>query len=380
MPEATPSLFDAINAGIAEANTGIAPVAAAVEPDDTSTETNDAIESAELSNEVAETGADASDEGASGDQPGAEGDVKEADAKLDADGKPARGADGKFVKKEAPAKKEEAPELTAEQKAEAEAKKIAAAAKKPADVVNDPIPKDLKKETSERMTKLVNIAKQKDTAMAKMQTDIDTIMKPINESGATPEQYGAAFSLLKLMNSDSLDDKKKALQMLQSEVSNMAKLCGVPVAGVDMLAEARANELAAARESQKANNAIRETTNVQTAQQKAYKTAQEGLNALEETLKADPSYMAKRQAILPAMQEAFKHIPPSQWVATFKAAYERVAKDYGVAPVAAKVAPKPAISMNQPLRGKVGAVGASSSRAPTSMLEAIEAGINAVGR
>ena len=409
--EAKPSLLDAITAGIEEANTGVTPVAAAVESDDTDTSTETTAESStETTDDGSQSNSDesagASEEGKSTDDASAAGDESKTEPDGEGGEMRARGPDGKFLPKakteEEKAKEAAAAALTPEQKKaeEEKAKKkaeVEAAAKDP---VNAPIPKDLKKETQERMRTLVTKVKEADTKVTQLQQNLDVVFKPINESKATPEQFGAAFQLIKLMNSDKVEDQREALKLLQKEVVNMSKLTGTPVAGVDLLSEhadlraevqagvitqKRAEEIAAFRESQKAHGEIKQNTTAAETAKKAGDDARAGLTALEAELKSDPDYWQKRQILIPAMQEAFQTLHPSKWVSTFKASYARIK----LPPKAAVAAPTntgatggtPAAKPNnQPLRGKVGASGAAESKAPKSMLDAINFGIATAGK
>jgi len=104
------------------------------------------------------------------------------------------------------------------------------------DAVNDPIPPNLKQETRERMTALVETVKAKDTELGATRADLDLLLTPINESGATVEQFREAMQLLKFINSPHQHEQQQALQYLQGAGSALAERLGVVPPGVDPLA------------------------------------------------------------------------------------------------------------------------------------------------
>src|SRR6201996_6749811 len=99
----------------------------------------------------------------------------ETDAEAEARGA-ARGPDGKFVKKG--------------EEPKAEGEKPKEPTKKEKDFVNDPIPENLKKDTQERMRGLITTVKEKTAELEKVSQDFNYMIKGVEATGTTPEQYG----------------------------------------------------------------------------------------------------------------------------------------------------------------------------------------------
>lgn len=261
------------------------------------------------------------------------------------------------------------------------------AAPKAKDPINDPIPKDLKTETRERMTSLVtaakNLTKERDAA----QGSYKELMGYIEETGATPQQYGDALNYLKLVNSGDPARMQQALTLMQGEVSALARMLGVAVPGVDMLSGHKdlqeaveagtlsaqhAEELAAARERTKVvqgQSQQRQQVQQRGQQYEEARTAgRAALNQLGEQLKAvDPVAFAAKHAILrETLQTAMAVADPSQWAAIYKDAFNKLRLPTAGAPAARQRTQVPA---NQPLRAKARAGGAA--KAPDSMLGAL---------
>lgn len=258
--------------------------------------------------------------------------------------------------------------------------------KKKSDPVNDPIPKDLKQETSDRMRALVKIAKDKEAEVTQVRGDFDTIINGIKASGSTPEQYGEAISWLSLFNSPKVEDRKAAYELVESVADRMATLLGIdrsvsdPLAGhTDLIAAVKANPatLPMAKEIARNRNANKFTGDINAGHQQRQQTeaqaqqehnqAKTDLNAFDVKMRAeDPLYDAKRKLIVPILQPLFKTIPKAQWAEAYKNAYAQ-----------ARVQPKGKMKVGngqQPLRGNKNPAG-GQSRAPSNALEAMNAGI-----
>lgn len=258
--------------------------------------------------------------------------------------------------------------------------------KKKSDPVNDPIPKDLKQETSDRMRALVKIAKDKEAEVTQVRGDFDTIINGIKASGSTPEQYGEAISWLSLFNSPKVEDRKAAYDLVESVAERMATLLGIdrsvsdPLAGhADLIAAVKANPatLPMAKEIARNRNANKFTGDIHAGQQQRQQTEQQAqqehqqakteLNAFDAKMRLeDPLYDAKRKLIVPILQPLFKTIPKAQWAEAYKNAYAQ-----------ARVQPKGKAKVGngqQPLRGNKNPAG-GQSRAPSNALEAMNAGI-----
>jgi hypothetical protein len=261
--------------------------------------------------------------------------------------------------------------------------------KKP-DPVNDPIPKDLKQETSDRMRALVKIAKEKDAEVVQVRTDFDTIINGIKASGSTPEQYGEAISWLSLFNSPKVEDRKAAYNLVNEVADRMATLLGIDRAAADPLAAhldlkaALANKQITpelARETARYRDAAAFKGQIETGQRQQQQTqaqaqaeheqAKEDLNAFDaEQRNKDPLYDAKRKMIVPILQPLFKTIPKSQWAQAYKDAYARV-----------RVQPRGVVSKpgQQPLRGGKNPAGGQVRQA-TSAMEAMNGALASIKR
>lgn len=252
---------------------------------------------------------------------------------------------------------------------------------KKADPLNDPIPKDLKKETSDRMQSLIKIAKDVTADRDQYRDNFDTIINGIKASGASPEQYGEAISWLSLFNNPAPEARMQAFELINDVADRMATMMGIDRTVKDPLAAhpdlkaavaagkatpEMAREVARTRDARAFTGQIqdgqRQQQQTQQQQQEELTQARTDLNGFETQMRAsDPLYSRKRAAIVPSLQESFKHIPPSKWAATFKAAYAKV-----------KVQPSGRTQPNQqqPLRGGKNPAG-GQSRAVGSALDAM---------
>lgn len=351
--KAEESVMDAVNAALGDEMS-------TPEPEDTEIEETPEVEEA-----VAD---------AEADEPEAEG--EETDAEAEARGAE-RNADGTFKKKgEEPA-------------AEEKPAKVEPKAKDP---INDPIPKDLKKDTSERIRTLIDTAKTVTAERDQIKQDFDYLIKGVEATGATPAQYGEALSWLSLFNSNDPRQQEKALELVESVAERLSTLLGKernvgdPLAAHADLKEAvakgqiapqYAKEIARTRNGQQFRQEI--TTNASQESQRQAQAAQEldnarqGLSQLEQNLQAsDPSYEAKKAILVPALKPVFAAIPPSQWVQKFQEAYRNIK-------VNAPAAKPRGAPTNQPLRaGKQPAGG--QTKAPGSMLEAISGALSGMGK
>jgi hypothetical protein len=312
-----------------------------------------------------------------GEEPEGEPEAEETDAEAEARGAERDPLTGKFVKKG-----EEKPE--GEKPLKAEPKK--------ADPVNDPIPKDLKKDTQERIRTLIDTAKTVTAERDEIKQNFDYMVNGIQATGATPAQYGETLSWLALFNSRDPEQQGKALELIESVADRLATLLGRerkvgdPLAAhADLKAAVTAGQLTAqyAQEIARVRNGQQfrtELTTNATREQQAQAQAQQeetqgraALTELEKTLIAsDPDYARKKSILVPALKPLMASIPWSQRKDKFLEAYRNLKL-----PTAA---PKPkGIPANQPLRaGKQPAGG--QTKAPGSMLEAISGALSGMGK
>lgn len=267
--------------------------------------------------------------------------------------------------------------------------------------LNAPIPNALKRETKERIQTLAGKVKELMPALEERNRDLEALMNPILDTGATPVQYKQSLEYLRLVNSPSRADKEKALEIMQGEIRALASMLGKPVPGVNFLeghddlihevgtgrlTHERAMEIAAARAAQGYQKKTEERVNLERqsgeAQARAVQEGRAALNQLEASLKADPHYAAKKAILVNQLKPTFARIHPSQWAAAFHEAYVALP-----AP-APKPAPPPATVVpgaapkggggNTPLRASNPAGAAVA--APSSLSEAIDMGIRSAGR
>lgn len=273
----------------------------------------------------------------------------------------------------------------------------AAAGKKQADPVADPIPKDLKPETQQRIRTLIDRTKEAETRATEAQQNFDYMVNGLQAVGATPEQYGETLSFLALFNSNDAAQQKQALEILDDMADKLSTLIGVErkssdplVSHADLQAAVQkreitpqyARQLAISRNQgafrQELNTHAQNTQQQQQAAQQQLQTARQDLNTLEQTLKqTDPLYERKKASIVPMLKPLFARLQPSQWKGAFEDAY-RNAK-VSAAPVRTKV---PA---NQPLRAGKNPAGSGASASggtgmsgggPATMLEAVNAALS----
>ena len=285
------------------------------------------------------------------------------------------------------AEKPAAPEKGAEKdKAVAGAEEKSGAAKP--DPVNDPIPEEVQGRTRERMQQLIARVKEASAEREKIQRERDDLVGMVAETRATPEQFNQTLEYLRAVNSGDPKQIEAAIGVLQTELAALSRMIGKPVPGVDVLAnhadlrqavdagdlsEAHARELAAARDARAFASRRYEAMSAEQQQAAAIELGRQGLNDLEKQLQADPEYARKRAILIPALQPVLAQLPPARWVETFKAAYDRLKLGPVAAPAAAAAPAAPTTAAHQPLRARTPA--GQAAKAPASLLEAINAGI-----
>lgn len=265
---------------------------------------------------------------------------------------------------------------------------------RPVDPVNDPIPVGVAARTSERIQSLIGMVKERDTIVATHHE----MMGLISGTGATPDEFGSMVTYMRLVHSDSIEDKRAALKIAQSELRSLAIELGEPVEGYDALAEhadlaerveagtlsrADAQEIAVGR-TRRATTAATNATAVEQARVNAeHQTAVQAgvaeLNAYGTEMAAKDPLYGQKYAILVGGKNAdgtkyggtltavISQLHPTKWKATFEAAYKnlRVTAPVGGAPV---VTPK-----QQPLRQKTPS--GDGKKVPTTALEAMNAAL-----
>ncbi len=248
----------------------------------------------------------------------------------DVEGEPGSGA-GKGEKKDG-----------AEDGAEglADKSKDDAADKKAADHVGDPIPAEWSERARERITSLVSSVKEKDSQLETQGNLINAVIS----TGASPEQFGGIITFLRDFNGQDPAGLERCQQALQTMLEGVSLRMGKPIAGVDFLAKypelkqavhygqitaEHAQELAIAREARTraathatATAEQQRTTDAATLERN---TAITEMNEMGDSLQAtDPDYQRKYDMIVGPLTEAFKDLPPRQWKAAFTRAWNAV--------------------------------------------------------
>lgn len=178
--------------------------------------------------------------------------------------------------------------------------------------------------------------------------DSDDMIKMVQETGATPEQFGTTLDYLRTVNAANRGDTVAAnrlYEMLQGEMASVAKMIGKPVAGIyDPLSEhadlkalvesgeldqKHAEELAGARSAAKfatdRQTATAQQTQQQAQLQQAETQAEQAIIALDTQWKAaDPQYAQRRPFLNAQVHMIRQTLPPAQWEQATKMAYQNL--------------------------------------------------------
>ena len=197
--------------------------------------------------------------------------------------------------------------------------------------------------------------------------DYKELIGMVQDTGATPQQYGMTLDYLKVINAANGGDRaaaERAYEMVSGELAALAKLIGKEVPGLhDPLVEhpdlqqqinmgeisrGAALELASLRQAQALDSGRRQIEtqrhDAQTEQQRGI----EGLNALGAELSADPQYAQKAPVLVAALRAMQETTPPAKWVETARRIYAGIPAMATPAPVAT---PPPAKPAPGPVRG-----------------------------
>lgn len=262
---------------------------------------------------------------------------------------------------------------------------------KAADPLNDPVPTNARPETRERITTLATMVRERDTELTTTRGDLELLLNPIKEAGASVEQFNESMNLLKLINSPMQHEQMQALQYLQGATATLAERLGQVPPGVDPLAtepdlqqrvatnrmtRQDAEEVARARRAQAATQQYQQQTQQRSQQQQAQqRLVQEGQAAVREVEQSfeaiDGADKYKAKVAIMRADAAFvaqlRALPPHQWAASFAQKYRTVAVPN--APTAAPAPAAAAPSAPTPLRAKQPA--GNTAKAPTTQLEAV---------
>lgn len=185
--------------------------------------------------------------------------------------------------------------------------------------------------------------------------DYKELIGMVQDTGATPQQYGMTLDYLKVVNAANGGDRAAAEQaytIVSSELAALAKLIGKEVPGLhDPLAEhpdlqqqinmgeisrPAALELASLRQAQALDSGRRQIENQRHDAQAEQQRGVEGLNALGAELSADPQYAQKAPVLVAALRAMQETTPPARWVETARKIYA------GIPAMAVAAAPAPA--------------------------------------
>jgi len=350
---AEPSLLDAVSAAL-EPTTPVVP------SDDTS---------------AAEENEDGADELDPNEEPEEEGEAGEGD-------KP-RGADGKFIEAGDKGKVGKGGEKAGEGDGKPDGKKQP-------DVVNDPIPEDVKGRTRERMQGLIDTVKSKDEIIANQHT----IIEAVKATGATPDDFSGMIRYMGWYYSDDPAQLTKARDLLQQQLEEVSIKLGQPAAGTDFISRyadikeqleagqitpEAALELSMSRAARDRTKARTDAANQQAEAETAAKTEREtaisDLDQLGKTLQqTDPDY-ARKHAVLKPILNSLGMLPPKQWKAAFMKAYKAVKLE----PVQTQQGTQQNTPKGQPLRANK-SPSAGQNRQPTSLFDAISSAVDSVGQ
>lgn len=258
----------------------------------------------------------------------------------------------------------------------------------------DLVPPDgLSKGARERFGKLIERVKEGDQRFAELDGKFRGIEQTLKGTGATPEQWGQILTAMRYANSGDPAQARMALQIIDGYRAEIARAAGVPIEGVDVLSdfpdlrakvdsgtldEESAAELAAQRRAVDRNRA---TVNQQEQQRQQAQQLEQRQNTARASLDALGSQLAKSDVDYPRKIEILEKrgvianivatVPPEQWQASFKSAYDALGD---VAAAARTPAPGP---NEQPMR-RSSKSGSGAEAQPKTVRDAVRAALNEV--
>jgi hypothetical protein len=381
MTEPTQTVFDAVSAAIDNATPGASHVAP------TTSESDDvlgAAADAPIADEDNMEGDALELEGEPAHEEGAKpetGDGKDAGADKGVDGKPGETPGAKPDDKRNP-------DGTPKEPAKVEP------VKKAADPLNDPIPKELAKETQDRIRTLIKTTKENEAKATEATQQLDYIVNGVRQTGMNPQQYGEVLSFMQLFNSGDPKQQETALGLIENIADRLASLLGkerttsdplknfpdlVAAVAQGQMTRAWAGQMASARRQQTTRSEIETTARTAQSTEAAYaqekETARVDMNKWEtETAAKDPQFKLLAPKLIKELKEDYQKVPPKEWLPRFQQAY-RVAKA-AAGPVRSTTTGqfvKGGVPVSQPLRARSSAAG--GTHAPTSALDAMSAAL-----
>lgn len=249
---------------------------------------------------------------------------------------------------------------------------------------DDAPPENLSKKAQERFHNLVSKVKEKDEHISRLTADLEGIRTVMRDTGASPEDFAKAFDYMKAITSGDMDH---VASVIREQVRQYTLMTGKqlqfedPLNGFPDLRE-RVNsyqmdentalEMARYRNQQmQQQQYMRQTQEQQQRSQYESQLRNQAISQVaqlgDEWAKTDPDYTFKEDAILKQIPAIKANFPPQLWPQQVRLLYETMSS----MPIHKPVANNPA-----PLRASGQAGGA---RQPTSMLEALQAGLGYAG-
>lgn len=243
------------------------------------------------------------------------------------------------------------------------------------------MPEGLTPKAQERFQTLVSRVKEREETLAAVTRDMEEFRSVITETGASPQDFSQALDYMRMVNHGDLQG---ALQLLDNQRRQIALALGQPLPGADPLSEfpdlrqrvdnyqmdeAAAIEIARSRMNQQRIGEQRQQHEQSVRAQEAAQAERSGaLSQIDQMsaqwAKTDPDYAAKEGIILNQIKSIAEQFPPAMWPHQVRMLYETIS----AMPRAETRRASPA-----PLRSSGQAGG---SRQPSSMLEAIQTGLN----
>jgi len=253
--------------------------------------------------------------------------------------------------------------------------------KKPPEADEFSMPEGLSQKSQDRFRSLVSRVQEKQAIVDRMQADIEGFRQVISETGASAQEFAQALDYMKMVKHGDLDG---ALRILDDQRRQISLALGRPLPGADPLQafpdlrqrvdayqmdEHAALEIARMRAyQQQLHDSQQHQRAFQQQQAEAAQSRNQAISQIDRMgmtwAKTDPDYATKEAVILKQLPVIAQNYPPQMWAQQVGLLYETLSS----MPMPASTrAAGPA-----PLRPSGQSAGA---RQPTSMLEALEAGL-----
>jgi hypothetical protein len=273
------------------------------------------------------------------------------------------------------------PELTDEQKDEAEAKSLGFKNLKATNEF-----KRMRAAEREAAPKLEDYEKR----AKPMAERWEHLMSYCEKADIPPDVFGNGMAMLAGIRSNDLEVMRKTRDGLMMEVRKLNERLGDGDDAVERhpdlaravedreitpeIARRVAAERAALQHHQQQHQAQQQTQRQQQEHAAAVQRATQEINAIQaEYEPIDPHFQAKASALIPILKPIFAKLPPAEWAGAFREAYRNAPTPSAAQPPAAT---RPPPLRNQPLRSTSAPVG-SVAAAPRTPEEIMAAAIQA---